>query len=70
MRRREFIDMILNSISDTFDIYHNYWFEGRSLLYMLTAIIRKTDFLQQMMPSYGTQNAMSICFSLIVIRLA
>ena len=41
-----------------------------SLLYMLTAIIRKTDFLQQMMPSYGTQNAMSICFSLIVIRLA
>ena len=35
----------------------------------LTAIIRKTDFLQQMMPSYGTQNAMSICFSLIVIRL-
>ena len=40
-----------------------------SLLYMLTAIIRKTDFLQQMMPSYGTQNAMSICFSLIVIRL-
>ena len=69
MRRREFIDMILNSISDTFDIYHNYWFEGRKL-YMLTAIIRKTDFLQQMMPSYGTQNAMSICFSLIVIRLA
>ena len=68
MRRREFIDMILNSISDTFDIYHNYWVE--SLLYMLTAIIRKTDFLQQMMPSYGTQNAMSICFSLIVIRLA
>ena len=68
MRRREFIDIILNSISDTFDIYHNYWFE-ESLLYMLTAIIRKTDFLQQMMPSYGTQNAMSICFSLIVIRL-
>ena len=69
MRRREFIDIILNSISDTFDIYHNYWLKGESLLYMLTAIIRKTDFLQQMMPSYGTQNAMSICFSLIVIRL-
>ena len=39
------------------------------MLYMLTAIIRKTDFLQQMMPSYGTQNAMSICFSLIVKEL-
>ena len=70
MRRREFIDMILNSISDTFDIYHNYWFEGRKFVIYATAIIRKTDFLQQMMPSYGTQNAMSICFSLIVIRLA
>ena len=32
MRRREFIDMILNSISDTFDIYQNYWFEGRKFV--------------------------------------
>ena len=25
MRRKEFIDIILNSISDKFDIYHNYY---------------------------------------------
>lgn len=29
MRRKEFIDTILNGISDTFDIYHNYWFNNR-----------------------------------------
>ena len=28
MRRREFIDLILDSISDKFDIYHNYWFDN------------------------------------------
>ena len=28
MRRKEFIDLILDSISDSFDIYHNYWFEN------------------------------------------
>lgn len=70
MRRREFIDMILNSISDTFDIYHNYWFEGRKFVIYAYSYNKKDRFLQQMMPSYGTQNAMSICFSLIVIRLA
>lgn len=32
MRRKEFIDIILNSISDTFDIYHNYWFEDRKFV--------------------------------------
>ena len=26
MRRKEFIDLILDSISDYFDIYHNYSF--------------------------------------------
>ena len=28
MRRRESIDLILDSISDKFDIYHNYWFDN------------------------------------------
>lgn len=32
MRRKEFIDIILNSISDKFDIYHNYWFGGRKFV--------------------------------------
>lgn len=32
MRRKEFIDIILNSISETFDIYHNYWFKGRKFV--------------------------------------
>ena len=32
MRRKEFIDIILNGISDTFDIYHNYWFNDRKFV--------------------------------------
>ena len=32
MRRKEFIDLILNGISDTFDIYHNYWFKDRKFV--------------------------------------
>ena len=32
MRRKEFIDTILNGISDTFDIYHNYWFNNRKFV--------------------------------------
>lgn len=32
MRRREFIDLILDSISDKFDIYHNYWFEDKKFV--------------------------------------
>ena len=32
MRRKEFIDIILNSISDKFDIYHNYYFNGRKFV--------------------------------------
>ncbi len=32
MRRKEFIDIILNSISDKFDIYHNYWFDGKKFV--------------------------------------
>ena len=32
MRRKEFIDIILNGISDTFDIYHNYWFNNRKFV--------------------------------------
>lgn len=32
MRRKEFIDIILNSISEKFDIYHNYWFDGRKFV--------------------------------------
>lgn len=30
MRRAEFIDIILNSISNNFDIYHNYNFDGKT----------------------------------------
>ena len=29
---KEFIDIILNGISDTFDIYHNYWFNNRKFV--------------------------------------
>ena len=32
MRRKDFIDTILNGISDTFDIYHNYWFNNRKFV--------------------------------------
>ena len=32
MRRKEFIDLILDSISDYFDIYHNYWFENHKFV--------------------------------------
>ena len=32
MRRKEFIDIILNSISDKFDIHHNYYFNGRKFV--------------------------------------
>ena len=32
MRRKEFIDIILNNISDKFDIYHNYWFENKKFV--------------------------------------
>ena len=44
MRRREFIDMILNSISDTFDIYHNYWFEGRKFVIYAYSYNKKDRF--------------------------
>ena len=29
MHRKEYIDVILDDISDKFDIYHNYWFDNR-----------------------------------------
>lgn len=32
MRRREYIDLIIDSISDSFDIYHNYWFKDRKIV--------------------------------------
>jgi hypothetical protein len=32
MRRKEFIDLILNSISNQFDIYHNYRFENHKFV--------------------------------------
>ncbi len=32
MRRRDYIDLILNSISDSFDIYHNYHFKDRKFV--------------------------------------
>lgn len=32
VRRREYIDLILNNISDSFDIYHNYWFKDRKFV--------------------------------------
>lgn len=32
MSRKEFIEVILNSISEKFDIYHNYWFDGRKFV--------------------------------------
>jgi len=32
VRRREFIDGVLDSISDKYDIYHNYWFGGRKFV--------------------------------------
>lgn len=32
MRRKEFIDLILDSISKNFDIYHNYWFENHKFV--------------------------------------
>lgn len=32
MRRKEFIDFILNSISEKFDIYHNYRFHGHKFV--------------------------------------
>lgn len=32
MRRKEFIDIILNSISNKFDIYHNYWFKDKKFV--------------------------------------
>jgi hypothetical protein len=32
MRRREFIDIILDSISEKFDIYHNYWYSGKKFV--------------------------------------
>ena len=32
MRRKEFIDIILNNISDKFDIYHNYWFKDKKFV--------------------------------------
>ena len=32
MRRREFIDLILDSISDKFDIYHNYLFDNKKFV--------------------------------------
>ena len=44
MRRREFIDIILNSISDTFDIYHNYWFEGRKFVIYAYSYNKKDRF--------------------------
>ena len=44
MRRREFIDMILNGISDTFDIYHNYWFEGRKFVIYAYSYNKKDRF--------------------------
>ena len=44
MSRREFIDIILNSISDTFDIYHNYWFEGRKFVIYAYSYNKKDRF--------------------------
>ncbi|MGN0318799.1 MAG: hypothetical protein ACI4E1_12785 [Lachnospira sp.] len=44
MRRKEFIDIILNSISDTFDIYHNYWFKGRKFVIYAYSYNKKNKF--------------------------
>lgn len=44
MRRKEFIDTILNGISDTFDIYHNYWFENRKFVIYAYSYNKKDRF--------------------------
>jgi len=44
MRRKEFIDIILNSISDTFDIYHNYWFNDRKFVIYAYSYNKKDKF--------------------------
>lgn len=44
MRRKEFIDIILNSISDKFDIYHNYWFNNRKFVIYAYSYNKKNQF--------------------------
>ena len=70
MRRREFIDIILNSVSDTFDIYHNYWFEGRKFVIYAYSYNKKDRFSTTDDAKLWIPNVTSICFLLIVTRLA
>ena len=54
MRRKEFIDLILDSISDYFDIYHNYWFENHNLSFMRIVITDTINMrVQHRNPGYG-----------------
>ena len=54
MRRKEFIDLILDSISDYFDIYHNYWFENHKFVIMRIVITDTINMrVQHRNPGYG-----------------
>ena len=70
MRRKEFIDIILNGISDTFDIYHNYWFNNRKFVIYAYNYKNRDKFSTTESANYGMLSAMSIYSSLIVIILA
>lgn len=67
---QEFIDMILNSISDTFDIYHNYWFEGRKFVIYAYSYNKKDRFSTTDDAKLWDSKCYEHLFSLIVIRLA
>lgn len=63
MRRKEFIDIILNSISDKFDIYHNYYLMAENLLFMHIATITTIVLRHQAMnQNFGIPAVLSICF--------
>lgn len=69
MRRREFIDIILNSISDTFDIYHNYWFEGRKFVIYAYSYNKKDRFSTTDDAKLWDSKCYEHLFFIIVIRL-
>ena len=68
MRRREFIDLILDSISDKFDIYHNYWFDNKKFVIYAYSYNKNNRFDSSGLPNYGMLILMSICFSLILMN--
>lgn len=63
MRRKEFIDIILNSISDKFDIYHNYYFNGRKFVIYAYCYNHNNRFeTSGMNQNFGIPAVLSICF--------